>query len=1049
MSEINRIDLVSDDALNAPLIMAKNFDQLYASMVKVRDLGKGAENSVNSAKSTNDLKKSTEGLTTAQIELAKIQKATETATARGTSEYVAQKKIVDDLNKLNKDRAGISAQEAKNVDGKTASYNTLRAALEKNRKIYQDLDGEQQKNSKSGQELLRIINSQSTDMRKATLSMGIAKEEVGHYRENIEKAIGSLGRFNPELAETAEKSVGLATKVGSFLLSGPFAVIAAIGAVIGLAKKAVDSYMESTAEGAERGKVATAQWAAAVELLKDAWQAAGKSIFEALGLQKESSSGILSTIASYLGFYDIQAKLVQRTQDAINLAKTENEIRREEIKLTVELAEKNLEKDKAMFEARDKVRNSDLERLEFLRESTKVAKESRELQLKALAIETKATREAIALAGYKIKNDETSADLLKNKVFLETANFELVEKLAAQEAKVFDIEDKRYQGARRRQALEREIIDSIIKRDLDEQKARSAGNATFDTENIKRIQNNNARIISNQNFTLEEQLAANKENNDNLLIQNEVSRKNDIENARLAAIQRVELDGETAKKIFDNAKLSDQEKINLFIEAKNSAINENTQYNLEIQNIDFKYGNEKEKFLKESGDKQAKIIADNFNYFIELRKSFVDKDKNEVLNGLNEQFHAGTISFRTYSIQKLKLEQAATKENLENTIQELKDEQIAIRKSLADRVILTQEESDKLHAIWVRLSDAEIHLSNNVVAKDIINNQRRLAFFQGLLNEAGKLAGIINGIFQASSNAQIQQYQDQIQAVQSKADAEIKIEEEKNKKVEDTRSEVLLKKLIKDEQDSATRIGYQDTESANRVLNYEKELQALQKVTIKSDKIKEEAVKKELALNKKIADEKNAAAIRQHAAEVIQAGITFAQAILVALSGAPPPFNVALAAITAAVAGVQLAAVIAAPIPHFEIGTKNAPGGFAIVGEIGAEAIKEPGQPWKLSPSSSTMMDVAKGAEIIPHDQTMRMLAMSSLGAESSIDNGNKALYGEIRRMRKDLDSNTSRTVKAIQKSGGNLYAQGSLIYKAVEAEDGSKKHIRLKNFSS
>lgn len=87
---------------------------------------------------------------------------------------------------------------------------------------------------------------------------------------------------------------------------------------------------------------------------------------------------------------------------------------------------------------------------------------------------------------------------------------------------------------------------------------------------------------------------------------------------------------------------------------------------------------------------------------------------------------------------------------------------------------------------------------------------------------------------------------------------------------------------------------------------------------------------------------------------IFEATLNLAKAISVALSAAPPPFNAALAAISAALAGVQLAAVIATPIPAFKKGTKNKPGsGLARVGEDGEE-----------------IMFVPSGAKILPAQKT-------------------------------------------------------------------------------
>lgn len=55
-------------------------------------------------------------------------------------------------------------------------------------------------------------------------------------------------------------------------------------------------------------------------------------------------------------------------------------------------------------------------------------------------------------------------------------------------------------------------------------------------------------------------------------------------------------------------------------------------------------------------------------------------------------------------------------------------------------------------------------------------------------------------------------------------------------------------------------------------------------------------------------------------AKLIMAGIDMAHAIVVALTGGPPPFNLTLAAITAAAALAQVAIIASAPVPKFHTG---------------------------------------------------------------------------------------------------------------------------------
>lgn len=79
----------------------------------------------------------------------------------------------------------------------------------------------------------------------------------------------------------------------------------------------------------------------------------------------------------------------------------------------------------------------------------------------------------------------------------------------------------------------------------------------------------------------------------------------------------------------------------------------------------------------------------------------------------------------------------------------------------------------------------------------------------------------------------------------------------------------------------------------------------------------------------------------------------------------PPPFGEVIAAQRAILGALQVATVIATPIPSYADGTDNHPGGFARYGESGAEVVKEPYKsPYLVL--TETVSYLPKGTEVIP-----------------------------------------------------------------------------------
>jgi hypothetical protein len=152
-------------------------------------------------------------------------------------------------------------------------------------------------------------------------------------------------------------------------------------------------------------------------------------------------------------------------------------------------------------------------------------------------------------------------------------------------------------------------------------------------------------------------------------------------------------------------------------------------------------------------------------------------------------------------------------------------------------------------------------------------------------------------------------------------------------------------KALQKRQDAEKKAFEKERKAKLAVFDAELELEttteARKKVlTIERARVDEELAIAQAAFEEKLAAEKEAADdaatqrkndaqnivnAQQWQIEVVSSAVAAAQAILVALSGAPPPFNAVLAAITAGLAAVQTGVILANPPP------KLAKGGSFIV----------------------------------------------------------------------------------------------------------------------
>lgn len=127
----------------------------------------------------------------------------------------------------------------------------------------------------------------------------------------------------------------------------------------------------------------------------------------------------------------------------------------------------------------------------------------------------------------------------------------------------------------------------------------------------------------------------------------------------------------------------------------------------------------------------------------------------------------------------------------------------------------------------------------------------------------------------------------------------------------------------------------------------------------------EETSRKNKELEKKKAELQTRQAKFQKSTDIIQTISATALAIMTAYKqlGA---FAAPAAALIAATGAVQLATIIAQPIPKYAHGTDNHPGGLAIVGDGGRSEAVLVGDKAYITPDKPTLLSLPAGAEVVP-----------------------------------------------------------------------------------
>lgn len=170
---------------------------------------------------------------------------------------------------------------------------------------------------------------------------------------------------------------------------------------------------------------------------------------------------------------------------------------------------------------------------------------------------------------------------------------------------------------------------------------------------------------------------------------------------------------------------------------------------------------------------------------------------------------------------------------------------------------------------------------------------------------------------------------------------------------------------IEEEQEANTEAGEAEQERITELV--EKKVITEEEGEARKRAAEAQTAKKNEELEKKKQQLKHKQAVWDKANAVAQAGIATALAIMNALQMQPFPVGIAMAAIAGAMGAVQIATILATPIPKYAKGTDRHKGGPAIVGDGGVpELVIFGGKSW-ITPDKPTLVDMPAGAMVVPN----------------------------------------------------------------------------------
>lgn len=331
-----------------------------------------------------------------------------------------------------------------------------------------------------------------------------------------------------------------------------------------------------------------------------------------------------------------------------------------------------------------------------------------------------------------------------------------------------------------------------------------------------------------------------------------------------------------------------------------------------------KYAKKKKELYEKYASDQISLIAENASHEQKIR----DEEHIMDMLALKKKLASKQITQQEYAAEEYRLRLDYARKTTEAAIDALELELQADNLSADDRAKIA-EQLQKLKAdLAEEEAEAEIAAINSVTKADEKAQKERQKNLKKWLQTASQAVGAIGSLVSTV-------YDGQIDRIEEEQDAN---DEKYEKDVERYEKQAEQGAISEEEAEARKRSAKAATEAKNEEL----------------EKKKQEIAHKQ--------------AVWEKATSIAQAGIATALAITEALP------NIPLSILIGALGAIQVATILATPIPSYAEGTKDGahPGGKALVGDAGKhEVVMYASKAW-VTPDTPTLVDLPKGAQVFP-----------------------------------------------------------------------------------
>lgn len=379
--------------------------------------------------------------------------------------------------------------------------------------------------------------------------------------------------------------------------------------------------------------------------------------------------------------------------------------------------------------------------------------------------------------------------------------------------------------------------------------------------------------------------------------------------------------------------------------------------------IDEKYKKKRQGLLEEFASEQILQIADN----AAAEQAVRDRQFQTDLLNLKRRKETENMSSEQYAEEEYLIKLDYVRKTTEAAIDAIEQELNVDNLSAKDRKKLTEELCKLKADLANKEADAEITAIEKINKAEEKAYKERIKNLKKWLQTASQAVSTIGDLVGTLYDGQLDKIEEESEANTDAHDLEIE------------RIELLKEQKIISEEEAQAR--KRATEDKTR--------------------------KKEEELEKRRQDIQYKQAVWDKAANIANASIATALAITEALP------NFVLAALVGAMGAVQIATIMATPIPQYAKGTDNHTGGPAIVGDGGKkEIVVYSGKAW-ITPDVPTLVDLPRGTQVLPDAGLYHLSSVDFLNISQQhvgktennivVNNDYSSLNHELKGMRSDM----------------------------------------------